>query len=130
MRHKCGTHQRMRLLGLVGVAVAAGLAAIGCGSPVNTNEVSGIVSYKGKPLTGGMIMCGRSELTSEGEVLWLDERRRYRLSLNSADETLGLKLDGLEHPLRHVHTLDFLPWQHVIVFEKTAEKKSAGPESR
>jgi ubiquinone/menaquinone biosynthesis C-methylase UbiE len=23
------------------------------------------------------------------------------------------------HPLRHVKTLDFLPWQHVILFEKT-----------
>jgi glycine betaine/proline transport system ATP-binding protein len=54
-------------------------------------------------LTGSMIMCGRAELASEGELLWLDERRRYRLSLNSADEALGLKLDGLEHPLRHVH---------------------------
>jgi glycine betaine/proline transport system ATP-binding protein len=50
-------------------------------------------------LTGSMIMCGRAELASEGELLWLDERRRYRLSLNSADEALGLKLDGLEHPL-------------------------------
>jgi protein-L-isoaspartate O-methyltransferase len=34
------------------------------------------------------------------------------------------------HPLRHVHTLDFLPWQHIIVFEKTAERKGTGPESR
>jgi len=24
------------------------------------------------------------------------------------------------HPLRHVRTLDDLPWQHVIIFEKKA----------
>jgi len=26
------------------------------------------------------------------------------------------------HPLRHVKTLDVLPWQHIIVFEKKADK--------
>jgi len=26
------------------------------------------------------------------------------------------------HPLRHVATLDFLPWQHVIIFEKNAKR--------
>jgi hypothetical protein len=50
----------MRLLGLL--AVVVGLAAIGCGSAVNTNEVSGVVSYKGKPLTGGMIIFQSADL--------------------------------------------------------------------
>jgi ubiquinone/menaquinone biosynthesis C-methylase UbiE len=27
------------------------------------------------------------------------------------------------HPLKHVQTVDTLPWQHVIIFEKKAEKK-------
>ncbi|MHB1422298.1 MAG: class I SAM-dependent methyltransferase [Gemmataceae bacterium] len=27
------------------------------------------------------------------------------------------------HPLKHVKTLESLPWQHVIIFEKKAEKK-------
>ena len=30
-------------------------------------------------------------------------RRRYRLSLSSSDEALGLQLDGVDHALRHVH---------------------------
>jgi glycine betaine/proline transport system ATP-binding protein len=54
-------------------------------------------------LTGSMIMCQRSQMPSDGGLLWLDERRRYRLSLNSAHEALGLELDGVEHALRHVH---------------------------
>jgi glycine betaine/proline transport system ATP-binding protein len=54
-------------------------------------------------LTGGMIMCERARMPSEGGVLWLDERRRYRLSLGSADEALGLQFDGADHTLRHVH---------------------------
>jgi glycine betaine/proline transport system ATP-binding protein len=55
-------------------------------------------------LTGGMIMCQRSDLAGEGNVLWLDERRRYRLSMSPTDEALGLHLDGVAHELRHVHT--------------------------
>ena len=54
-------------------------------------------------LTGSMIMCQRSQMPSDGGLLWLDERRRYRLSLNSADEALGLDFDGVEHALRHVN---------------------------
>ena len=54
-------------------------------------------------LTGGMIMCERARMPSEGGVLWLDERRRYRLSLGSADEALGLQFEGADHTLRHVH---------------------------
>jgi glycine betaine/proline transport system ATP-binding protein len=54
-------------------------------------------------LTGSMIMCERAKMPAEGGHLWLDERRRYRLSLNGADEVLGLEFDGLEHPLQHVH---------------------------
>jgi glycine betaine/proline transport system ATP-binding protein len=54
-------------------------------------------------LTGGMIMCARARMPSEGGVLWLDERRRYRLSLGSADEALGLQFDGADHALCHVH---------------------------
>jgi glycine betaine/proline transport system ATP-binding protein len=53
-------------------------------------------------LTGGMIMCVRARMPSEGDLLWLDERRRYRLSLGAADEALGLQLDGVDHALRHV----------------------------
>jgi SAM-dependent methyltransferase len=31
-------------------------------------------------------------------------------------------------PLRHVRTLNVLPWQHIIVFEKKAEKAHAGQD--
>jgi len=53
-------------------------------------------------LTGGMIMCRRAQMHSDGGVLWLDERRRYRLALNAADEPLTLQVDGVEQALRQV----------------------------
>ncbi len=53
-------------------------------------------------LTGGMIMCQRSQMPSDGGIVWLDERRRYRLSLSPAEEALGVQFDGVEHALRHV----------------------------
>jgi glycine betaine/proline transport system ATP-binding protein len=53
-------------------------------------------------LTGGMIMCRRAQLQSDGGALWLDERHRYRVALNAADEPLGLQVDGVEHVLRQV----------------------------
>ncbi|HEY3654955.1 MAG TPA: choline ABC transporter ATP-binding protein [Steroidobacteraceae bacterium] len=54
-------------------------------------------------LTGGMIMCGRADMTQEGNTLWLDDRRRYRLAMSPSDEALDLQLDGVAHALRHVH---------------------------
>jgi glycine betaine/proline transport system ATP-binding protein len=53
-------------------------------------------------LTGSMIMCRRAQMPAEGGLVWLDERRRYRLSLNAADEALALQFDGAPHPLRHL----------------------------
>src|ERR1700730_16554023 len=53
-------------------------------------------------LTGSMIMCERADMAREGDALWLDERRRYRLAMNGADEAQGLELDGVAHTLRHV----------------------------
>jgi glycine betaine/proline transport system ATP-binding protein len=53
-------------------------------------------------LTGSMIMCGRASMQSEGSTLWLDDRRRYRLSLGAADEALALQFEGVEHVLRHL----------------------------
>ncbi len=51
-------------------------------------------------LTGAMIMWQRTQMPAEANTLWLDERRRYRLSLNGADEALALHVDGVEQPLR------------------------------
>jgi glycine betaine/proline transport system ATP-binding protein len=53
-------------------------------------------------LTGSMIMCERARMPAEGGVLWLDERRRYRLSMGGTGEALALHLDGIEQTLRHV----------------------------
>jgi glycine betaine/proline transport system ATP-binding protein len=53
-------------------------------------------------LTGAMIMCGRERMAYDGPTLWLDDARRYRLSLNPAQEPLDLHIDGLEHALRHI----------------------------
>ena len=53
-------------------------------------------------LTGAMIMCERERMPCEGTALWLDEARRYRLSLGSGQEAIGLQVDGIEHDLRHI----------------------------
>ncbi|HLW24698.1 MAG TPA: choline ABC transporter ATP-binding protein [Steroidobacteraceae bacterium] len=53
-------------------------------------------------LTGGMIMCARAQLTAEGNVLWLDERRRYRLCLGAGDEPLALELEGAAQALQAI----------------------------
>ena len=53
-------------------------------------------------LTGGMIMQHRASMSGEDGNVWLDSGRRYRLSLNSSDEALGLQLDGVAHAFRHV----------------------------
>jgi glycine betaine/proline transport system ATP-binding protein len=53
-------------------------------------------------LTGGMIMQRRALMAGDGGHVWLDSERRYRLSLNSSDEALGLDLDGVAHAFCHV----------------------------
>jgi glycine betaine/proline transport system ATP-binding protein len=53
-------------------------------------------------LTGGMIMQRRGLLAGESGHVWLDQARRYRLSVNSSDEVLELHLDGIAHAYRHV----------------------------
>src|SRR5205823_5381668 len=53
-------------------------------------------------LTGSMIMRERAAMAREGNALWLDERRRYRLTTTGADEPLDLQLDGEAQALHHV----------------------------
>jgi glycine betaine/proline transport system ATP-binding protein len=53
-------------------------------------------------LTGGMIMQRRASMDGADGSVWLDSGRRYRLSLNSADEALGLHLDGVAHGFCHI----------------------------
>lgn len=53
-------------------------------------------------LTGGMIMCERARMPSDDGAVWLDERRRYRLSLGGDGEAVALHVDGVEQALRHV----------------------------
>ncbi|MHB8475345.1 MAG: choline ABC transporter ATP-binding protein [Steroidobacteraceae bacterium] len=53
-------------------------------------------------LTGGMIMQSRASMAGDDGGVWLDGARRYRLSLNSADEAVALQLDGIAQVLRHV----------------------------
>jgi glycine betaine/proline transport system ATP-binding protein len=53
-------------------------------------------------LTGSMIMQRRASMAGDAGQVWLDDRRRYRLSLNSSDEALGLQLDGVAHAFSHV----------------------------
>jgi glycine betaine/proline transport system ATP-binding protein len=48
-------------------------------------------------LTGNMIMQQRAHMSGDGAVLWLDESRRYQLFLNSRDEVVELRLDGVSH---------------------------------
>jgi glycine betaine/proline transport system ATP-binding protein len=53
-------------------------------------------------LTGGMIMQRRASMPGADGGVWLDSGRRYRLSLNSSDEALGLHLDGVAHAFCHI----------------------------
>jgi glycine betaine/proline transport system ATP-binding protein len=53
-------------------------------------------------LTGGMIMQRRALMAGDGDHVWLDSERRYRLSLNSTDEALALHLDGVAHAFCHI----------------------------
>jgi glycine betaine/proline transport system ATP-binding protein len=53
-------------------------------------------------LTGGMIMQHRTSLAGEDGHVWLDDQRRYRLSLNASDEAVGLHLDGVPHGIAYV----------------------------
>jgi glycine betaine/proline transport system ATP-binding protein len=57
-------------------------------------------------LTGNMIMRSRARLQSEGDTLWLDAARRYRLQLGAGGEALGLQIDGVIHALRAVQGED------------------------
>ncbi len=53
-------------------------------------------------LTAGMIMRQRAHLHSDGEHLWLDAARRYRLQLHRDGAALALQIDGVVHALREV----------------------------
>jgi glycine betaine/proline transport system ATP-binding protein len=53
-------------------------------------------------LTGGMIMRQRASMAGDDGSVWLDSGRRYRLSLNSSDEALGLHLDGVAQTFCHI----------------------------
>jgi glycine betaine/proline transport system ATP-binding protein len=53
-------------------------------------------------LTGSMIMQRRAHLEGADGLVWLDDRRRYQLSLNGADQAVELRLDGVAHTLRHI----------------------------
>jgi glycine betaine/proline transport system ATP-binding protein len=55
-------------------------------------------------LTGSMIMRRRPQLHGEGDLLWLDVARRYRLQIGAAGEALNLQVDGVPHLLRQVHS--------------------------
>ena len=50
-------------------------------------------------LTGSMIMQRRANMAGDADCVWLDDGRRYRLSLNAADQALELRLDGVSHSL-------------------------------
>jgi glycine betaine/proline transport system ATP-binding protein len=53
-------------------------------------------------LTGSMIMQRRAQLAGDAGNVWLDSGRRYRLSLNSSDQALGLQVDGVAHAFCHI----------------------------
>ena len=62
-------------------------------------------------LTGSMIMQRRSLMAGGDGHVWLDQGRRYRLSLNASDEAQGLHLDGVTHafsPVQDENGLDRL----------------------
>ena len=63
-------------------------------------------------LTGAMIMRGASELARENDSIWLDDARRYRVSVNAAREPTGISYDGRTEPLGRVEEES---WQEVLI---------------
>jgi glycine betaine/proline transport system ATP-binding protein len=55
-----------------------------------------------KVLTGAMIMRPREQMNGADGALFLDEARRYRLSLDANATAAELRLDGQPHPLKIV----------------------------
>ena len=51
-------------------------------------------------LTGGMIMNRLADMQGDGDAVWLDAARRYRLGLSSGDAPSTLHVDGAVHTLR------------------------------
>ena len=52
-------------------------------------------------LTGGMVMRAHDELIREGEHLWLDAARRYRVTLDSRGACCAVRVDGAESAFVH-----------------------------
>jgi glycine betaine/proline transport system ATP-binding protein len=63
-------------------------------------------------LTGAMIMRGSAELARENDAIWLDDARRYRVSVNAAREPTGISCDGATQPLGRVEEGS---WQEFLV---------------
>jgi len=53
-------------------------------------------------LTGAMVMRHSNELIFENGAIWLDDARRYRVSVNAAREPTGIFCDGALQPLGRV----------------------------
>jgi glycine betaine/proline transport system ATP-binding protein len=53
-------------------------------------------------LTGLMVMRRCRDLAREEQTIWLDDRRRYRLSVDESDGPTALSVDGTAHSLGHV----------------------------
>jgi glycine betaine/proline transport system ATP-binding protein len=53
-------------------------------------------------LTGSMIMQRRALLAGDSGHVWLDQGRRYRLTLSHSDEAVGLHFDGVAQALCQV----------------------------
>jgi glycine betaine/proline transport system ATP-binding protein len=57
-------------------------------------------------LTGGMVMRAHQELSREGEYLWLDTARRYRVTLDSRGACCAVRVDGAESAFRSHQDMD------------------------
>src|SRR5580692_8518289 len=60
-------------------------------------------------LTGGMIMRRRTHLQNDGDAVWLDPERRYRVALDPDDQATELTIDGALHRLHPVADAAQLP---------------------
>jgi glycine betaine/proline transport system ATP-binding protein len=63
-------------------------------------------------LTGAMIMRSCSELESENDTIWLDDARRYRVTVNAAREPTGISRDGAPQSFGRVEEES---WQDTLV---------------
>jgi hypothetical protein len=81
-----------RAVGALGLAFLLGILA-GCGSA--TGNVSGVVTYRGQPVTGGLITFLPADGSHNSVAVGIDGQGRYFVDLPAGEVTVAIDTRGL-----------------------------------